>query len=812
MIGMQTLFLIAGLAYVAHLAWHRWLPGRTRLDWAIAALIGAYLIAISFSIYPRFSLEAAFLTATVILTFYVFSDIDELTPALIVRGLAAVGLVGAIYALYRVSDDYWSWLSLVEVVKGDLSFADLIPPSVPRVHDVGDHVNMIALAFNLTLPFSLVLALAGRSRTERLLAILASIFILVALFFTVSRAAWAGTAVAMPLFALAYAAREKALPALRLPRLSRPALFGALALAACMLAVVLFLAVALWDSRPEWLFRSSLSPRYDAFDVAAQIIREKPWTGSGPNTFSLLYNAYSGDYPIENFHPHNGYLAVLVDTGIPGALAVAAIGGALAYSLISTYRNGPLEHRAWAAACMAAFVALAVHSLADMPNQSKTALLLAAAIAALSLKLAPRPVAPTRFFSPGNLPRVAILAFVPLFLAVWLWTDLGHISYDDSVELMAKGQMDSAMEKALDAADRDPNMAVYHLQAGVTQAIAYLMRQERGETRHDLAAGAVASLKQAVEFDPRSAVGHANLALALRLVDDRQAATEQALLAMESSPSDGTIAAVAATVLEWAGRREGAISGYARAISHEPGLLQSPFWTTTPFRSEVRGTAIERSDLTDCLKARVTALYSGFPDDLQKLADGCRELVEASGDARDRSDLAIALHSLGREEEALTEARLAVAQAPDNAYARTALGVALGPFATEEAIRNEFARAAFLNDPDGALLLAWSYDRFSVPTLNQNLDYAPDRFARFPLLETDTGPPDEVLDILEDALPAAAPFFYDRGVQRYLLGILHYRPRYFRESPISILIPGDWMTLTAPRTLFIQETLRKAGR
>ncbi len=797
----QLLLVIAGLAYLAHLAYHRRLPGPTRLDWAIGAVLCAYGLAIALSIYPRFSIEAGFLVGWVVLTFYVFHDIDELTAPVLIRGLAAVGVAAAIYALYRVGADYAAWLHLVSAVEGKVALRNLLPPSVPRVHDAGDHVNMIALAFNLTLPFVLVLVLESGSRIERILAALGAAAVILALFFTVSRAAWVSSAVALPLFALLYHWRDHGLPPRPRPRLSG----GLIAVSAVLVLLAVGAAgavtVARWDSRPEWLFRSSLSPRYDAFNVALDIIRDQPWTGAGPNTYSLLYNVYSGDYPIEDFHPHNGYLAVGVDTGLVGAAAIFMLALVLLRTLIATYVVGSPERRVWVAACLAALTALAVHSAADMPNQSKTALLLLAVIAALSMKLSRPQSRPPRLVSPGNTPRLLILAFVPLFLGAWLWTDLGHDRYYQSLHLLNKGDLDGAVRQSLDAARLDPAFSVYHLHAGVTQAIDYLVKQDHGATTPELLDGAIASLRRAVDLEPRGGIGHANLAIALRMDGQRNAAVEEARLAMARSPGDGAISAVAGTIFEWADMPGDALYAYTNAVTHDAGLIDSPFWEATEFRRDARETIVAHTFLSPCQKARVVAMYRGYPDDLEGLAGACATEVASSNDPRRRSDLAVALASLGRIDDAKRAAQAAVDHAPDNAFARTALAIAKARDASLDEVRHQLMLAADLGDPDAALLLYYTFNQ-APPALAANLS--------LPFKEGAT--PDDVKDRLEAALPLSGSLVYDQGIQDYLLGILYYRPRFFRESPTSILIPGDWIDLSSPRTLLIQKALHDAGR
>ncbi|HEY7268559.1 MAG TPA: O-antigen ligase family protein, partial [Dehalococcoidia bacterium] len=695
--------------------------------------------------------------------------------------------------------DYAAWLRLAKAVDGKLTLHDLVPPSVPRVHDAGDHVNMIALAFNLTLPFVLVVALESRRKAERALAIVAAALVVLALFFTVSRAAWVSAAVALPLFALLYSRRERGVAGLEAPRLSRLQFGAGAAATAIVVLLGAGLLAARWDSRPEWLFRSSLSPRYDAFSVGLHIFRDDPWTGSGPNTYSLLYNVYSGDYPIEDFHPHNGYIAVGDDTGIVGVAAVAFLGIVLVWSLITSFVRGDPRERVYAAACLAALAALAVHSAADMPNQSKTALLLVAVIAALAMKLSPPRQAPSRLLSAANLPRLAVLVFLPLLFGAWLWTDIGHARYDDSLHRLGKGDFAAATRKALDAADKDPDFAAYQFQAGVAQAIEYLVRQEKGDTNPVLLDGAIDSLRSGIASEPRSGIGHANLALALRMRGDRQEAVGEARLALQRAPGDGTIAAVAATVLEWAGEDGEAMYAYSSAVTHDDALIDSPFWTANAFRKDARDGVVDSTFLSPCQKGRTIALYRGYPDDLAPLAEQCAKEVAASGDVRRQSDLAIIRAAMGDAAGAKQQAQAAADRAPDNAYARTALAIALAPGGDLDAVRRQLMLAADLGDPDGALLLYYTYAQ------------PPTDIARNTQLPTSaTQPPKQVIDRLQKALPASAPFVYDSGIQDYLLGILYYRPRYFRESPTSILIPGDWINLASPRTLFIQQALKEA--
>jgi hypothetical protein len=200
-------------------------------------------------------------------------------------------------------------------------------------------------------------------------------------------------------------------------------------------------------------------------------------------------------------------------------------------------------------------------------------------------------------------------------------------------------------------------------------------------------------------------------------------------------------------------------------------------------------------------------MYRGYPDDLSALALECAAEVGRTGDARARSDWAVARIVLGGDDEqALAEARRAVQQAPDNAYVRTALGIALGAARGDlDGARDEFESGSYLGDPDAALLLTLTYTQ-------RPLDRAPLTNVRLPLSGMPQDPPKDVLDRLDALYGRSASFVYDAGFQHYLLGILYYRPRYFRESPVTLFIPGEWIRLASPRALAIEQVLKDVGR
>ena len=57
-------------------------------------------------------------------------------------------------------------------------------------------------------------------------------------------------------------------------------------------------------------------------------------------------------------------------------------------------------------------------------------------------------------------------------------------------------------------------------------------------------------------------------------------------------------------------------------------------------------------------------------------------------------------------------------------------------------------------------------------------------------------------------LNRAASITYD-GTDHYLLGLLYYRVSFLRESPPSLIVPGDWTAIASPRALALLELLSR---
>jgi tetratricopeptide (TPR) repeat protein/O-antigen ligase len=800
------------LVYLGYLAVYRRLPGGTPIDWPLALLVGAYALATAASIDWRVSLESMLQVLMVVVVFYALSDIRILSARDVQRGLMLAGAAASFYALWVVGQDYADWLALARSVDGGFSLGDLVPPTVPRVHDVSDHPNMLAMTLVLIIPFYAVALYRSEAWWERVGGGIGLVAAALAVFLTLSRGAWFGAVVSLLVTAggiavLALPIRGGSLsPAafLRWLRGHRTAVvLSAMALTVLVALGVLFIA-SQWDARPQWLFRSSLSPRQDVLSAGFEMFGDHPLLGAGPNTYALLYPEYSGEFPIHAIHAHNAYLQAAIDLGLPGLGALLAIGGVLGWMLWRTVQGSNLSQRLTAVACGGALVGFLAHGLVDAPNTWKAPLIALAAVGAVivgTYREGRGPDAPAASSGqpqgkpprrpPIHLrtvlrvaPRLLVLVTMVVLLVGWARIDAAHFYYARGATRAAEGRFEDAISDASKAADMDPQFAIYQLQLGLTEARAYLAGGSRA-----LLDQAIQHLRRGVELEPRSAIGYVNLARALELAGQQEEARDAALEARRWAGIDEAVILAAGTVLENLGQTEDAVEAYAEAVSFNADLADSPFWDSSRFRQEHYSEIVSRSALA-LNPCKLGSMLAGSGDgaleaaglNLDELADRCARQVALSPDnLAHRVGLGEIMLALGDLEAAEEHLRFVVQRQPDDGRARTALGRWYASQGDLEAARKEWLLASQLEDPEGVVLLGDSYLPGEVPK--------------------------EVVDQLRKALPAAAG-----AVQHDIISVLYYRMKFGRASPVTILIPGDWQQALPGRYLTLREALSRWNR
>jgi tetratricopeptide (TPR) repeat protein len=356
---------------------------------------------------------------------------------------------------------------------------------------------------------------------------------------------------------------------------------------------------------------------------------------------------------------------------------------------------------------------------------------------------------------------------VALVALLFFWGNLDgpHYRYSQGLEDADAGRWLEAVPHFQRAVDGDPDLALYQLQLGLSETMAYL-----GGAPRPLLEQGIGHLRRGVALEPRGAVGHANLARAYLLAGRLPEARGSALEAIRWAGHDPVVAIAAASVLEEAGTSEEAREAYATAIALDASLAFSPFWSGSDFRRQNFEEILGRSilPLNPCLVGQQLLLPEPSTSlDLEQAAQDCRLFILGQpANVGARVDLATILMAAGQPQEALAILEEAVARHPDDGAVRRALGEWYFKAGDLERARHEWLLGAQLDDPRAAMLLGDSYAPEPVP--------------------------EEVVRRAEEILSFAGTNLAVGGVQRYLLGILYYRMKFHRESPTVILVPGDW--------------------
>ena len=797
---LHTVTAALGVVYLGYLLVHRRLPGGTPIDWPLALVLVSYALATAASVDWRVSLEATLRIVMVVLLFCVLADMAGLRALDLQRSLMLAAAAASFYALWIVGHDYADWLALARSVDGTINLSNLLPPTVPRVHGVSDHPNILAMTLVLVLPFFMVTLFGAGNRWGRAAAGAGLLASALAIFLTLSRGAWLGAigGLTVTMGGLATQRWPRRVPRLR-ARLCPSRVLALLLLATLVLVTFLYVA-AHWEARPQWLFRASLSPRYDAMSAGFDMLKDRPLLGTGPDTYALLYPEYSGKFPVQAIHSHNGFLQTAIDLGVPGVAAVLLLGGAIMGMLWRTFRRGSDVQRLTAVACAAALTGFLIHNLADAANPWKAPLVALAAVGAIIARThqevgggetgprlsgpADRPIRrPSRWpmTALAGAPRSLLLVAILAMFAAWARLDSAHFYFQRGLSRAQDGRLLEAVEDADRAADMDSHFAIYQLQAGLTEGQAYL-----ADGPASLLSRAIDHLRRGIDLEPRSAIGYANLARTLQIAGDAQGAREAALQAQRWAGVDEAVVLAAASVLEDLGYTQDAVNVYAAAVSLNASLADSPFWQTSSLRRSHYGEILSRSalGLSPCTEGDLLARASPgarppLDKDLPRLAYECATKVAASpGDIGLRVQLATILMAQGNDSSAEGHLDYAIAREPDNGAARTALGKWHAAQGDVQKARRQWLLAGQLGDAEGLLLLGDSYPPGQVPL--------------------------EVMRRAGEQLGSLGS-----AVQFDLIGYLYYRMKFGRASPVVMLLPGDWQQAVPGQYFRMQEALAR---
>jgi tetratricopeptide (TPR) repeat protein/O-antigen ligase len=485
--------------------------------------------------------------------------------------LTAIPLM--ILALVQVMAWFPAWLELSVHVA-------FVPPRPPSA--LGNP-NALGAVLAMLLPLGLVRARWSPRRPDRFLWVLWVICALFVLYLTYSRGAWlAGASALLTLGALTFYRSGFVDPAAwrawwlaRAARTKRQiALTGATAVA---LALVLLIAAFGEFNTP----RRETGARLSYYEIAWREFEYHPLTGTGPFTFGLSlleHRSIPPDQP--QAHAHNLVLNGAAEMGLPGLLA-------LAVTVILIVRHGwralrrTHDQTDWAhtAGCAAAFVALGVHSLVDVPMMFPAVTLLMLGILAAGIvqpgdkQAIPRRKRLVRSFLP-----VALWAAV---LVTGWWSAGVYANYVRGEEFLRDGGYQHGADVLRRVARTTPDFALYHAEYGYACGLAAFHGDDTC-----LQAG-IDAFQRALTLEAPHAVWWANLAALYWQAGQGDRAVEAMRQATRYAPDDPDLWLNLGVYYEAQGLPDQARRTYEHVLELDSRWGYAGFWSETALRQQL---------------------------------------------------------------------------------------------------------------------------------------------------------------------------------------------------------------------------------
>ncbi len=387
-----------------------------------------------------------------------------------------------------------------------------------------------------------------RARLRRALWIVSGILLLVGILATKSRGALLGLFISALVAALIACFRAEG----RLKKWARASLIG------FALIVVAFFAADRWPPTHAWLYNQRLSiqyfretggPRQLLIENALQGIKARPVLGWGPENFESAYYYYYNpttirysDYETRQDRPHNLILEILVELGIIGLLAYAAI----FYFGWSTALKAGEERKFEGAVLVLAIISQIVTNLFIFETPISY-MMMFFELAILAAFIAPRVEAGQDELGQGALPAFLVMGGLSLWALTYAVLGTINAAYLTAQMIISLGQQGTPAGQFSDWStelkniktpllERDVRAVVSNLAQGngdylegeykpILQDLAKLEWQQADRQQHDYVNGLV-SATSILSFWPRTAEEQAALeeadARILRLAPNRQ--------------------------------------------------------------------------------------------------------------------------------------------------------------------------------------------------------------------------------------------------------------------------------------------------
>jgi hypothetical protein len=306
------------------------------------------------------------------------------------------------------------------------------------------------------------------------------------------------------------------------------------------LAAAALLGLTLLTGAGLVLYRQAQHPTHAGrgyiWRIAGEMFARHPLWGNGPFTFGTEFiRAYFVPPEVLLAHAHNFYLNVLAETGLAGGLALGWGLMASAAMAWRRWRSATPAERRWLAGLIAALVGLAVNSLFETPQMFPANNLLTMML----LGLLAAGEAPPASAARQRLGNVALAANWLVVTATLGWSLGAYAPFSQGVLASNLGDWNTGARLLQAAAERDPGVAFYWLQAGFAQGQAALDDAGRVTDPAALAA-ATNAYRRGTALEPEYSTNWANQGMLLWSngdLESARAALERAVAGAETNAS-----------------------------------------------------------------------------------------------------------------------------------------------------------------------------------------------------------------------------------------------------------------------------------
>lgn len=520
------------------------LPATLFLLWSVVSCVFADLNVYTSTVFLAHQL-------TFFLTYVVLSQ--TMTGDIADRILKWTCLSALAYASIGVLE-FWGF---------DLGFI----PSNGRPSSTFAYRNFAATFIAAVLPLTLVYLIRCRRQSDLFLASAAALLLGLFLIYTRSRGAWLASAFALTLGGLlAYRVRHAIIPVdasvrgrgWRVPAI---ALLLLVILSPWSPQITSAQSRAIDEGKTELLdAMSSLTTsgagrgRLTLWSGTLAMTGHHPVTGVGLGNWKLAYPGYDNGEMIHvgsaPERPHNDFLWILSETGVPGLLAFLGLLAVAVWAAFSTIKGGH-PHAGPALAFLCAIVAILIHGFFSFPRErAEASFLLWASLGALHALQRHRHNSSWRPHAPYLVPAVLVLCAFVTILEIRF--DRARLA---SLESFAGGDMVSL--------DRHTREA---LAAGPFDSQIYLLRNkvEQGGRNY---VRAQQTCIEGLRYHPNSVELLADLGMVYALGNEMRKAEASLLKAAELSPNHYQTFNNLGGVYQKLGELEKAERAYRRATS-----------------------------------------------------------------------------------------------------------------------------------------------------------------------------------------------------------------------------------------------------